>query len=72
MKFKLQPYAHQLKILEACKIHDDYALLWEMGTGKTGAIINVLRYQYGKRNRILKTLILGPLAVVKNWKRSML
>ena len=70
MKFKLKPYAHQLKALEACKIHDDYALLWEMGTGKTGAMINVLRYQYGKRKRILRTLILGPLAVVKNWERE--
>ncbi len=70
MRFKVKPYAHQLEALEASKIHDDYALFWEMGTGKTGGMINILRNVYTRKKRISRTLILGPLAVVQNWQRE--
>jgi len=46
----------------------DMALFWEMGTGKTCATINILRHRYGAHNKLLRTLILAPLVVCRNWK----
>lgn len=68
MDFIIEPYQHQKEALELSKVSSSLALLWEMGTGKTGAIINILRYKYNQERRILRTLILGPPSVMYNWK----
>lgn len=70
MQFKLQPYEHQLKALEMAKEHKDLGLLWEMGTGKTGGMINILRQKYMEEGRLRKTLILSPLVTLLNWKEE--
>lgn len=46
------------------------ALFWEMGTGKTAAMINILRVKYTQHKQLLNTLILAPLVVLNNWKRE--
>lgn len=47
---------------------NDMALLADMGTGKTGALVNILRIKYGENGRVLRTLILSPLVTLFNWK----
>jgi len=39
----------------------------DMGTGKTRAVIELLRYKYNRERRVVKTLILAPLSVCANW-----
>jgi len=71
LKFKLKPYAHQLEALSVTSdAVTDYALFWEMGTGKTGGCINILRQRYYSAGSLLKTLILSPLITLENWKRE--
>lgn len=70
MKFKLQPYPHQMEALELSRREDHLALLWEMGTGKTGGMINILRDKYSKEGRLMRTLILSPLVTLFNWKNE--
>jgi SNF2 family DNA or RNA helicase len=48
----------------------DLALLWEMGTGKTGGIINILRDKYATAGRVRRTLIVSPLVTLFNWKNE--
>lgn len=48
----------------------DLALLWECGTGKTGGTVNILRKKYIEAQRLMKTLILGPAAVLYNWQEE--
>jgi SNF2 family DNA or RNA helicase len=68
--------AHQVKGVKlafdsfiAGKPH--YAYFAEQGVGKTGMTIELLRQLYGHHKRPLKTLILCPAIVVKNWKAEM-
>lgn len=68
MKFKLQPYKWQLTAIEMSKRLDNMALLADMGTGKTGAAVNILRVKYGQNKRVMRTLILSPLVTLFNWK----
>jgi SNF2 family DNA or RNA helicase len=48
------------------------ALFAEMGTGKTGATINILRHKYYEHGRQLKTLIFSPLVTLFNWQDEIL
>lgn len=64
----MQPYQWQLKAMDMSTKLDHMALLADMGTGKTGAAVNILRIKYGENNRVLKTLILSPLVTLFNWK----
>jgi len=41
-----------------------------MGTGKTRTGVEILRRKCAKEGRLLRTLILCPPIVVKNWKRE--
>jgi len=67
MNFKLQPYQHQKQAIDMARKHPDLALFWEMGTGKTGGLINILRTKYEQiDNR--RTLIFAPLVTLHNWK----
>jgi len=68
MQYKLKPYPHQLKALDLAEAHRDVGLLWEMGAGKTGGVINILRTKYAKKGRVMRTLILSPLVTLHNWK----
>lgn len=70
MQFKLKPYKHQLKAIDMAKEHRDIGLLWEMGAGKTGGLINILRVKYAEKGRVMRTLILSPLVTLHNWKKE--
>lgn len=41
-----------------------------MGSGKSGTLINILRHKFNQERRLLRTLILCPPIVIKNWKRE--
>lgn len=70
MEFKRKPWAHQLEAIERSKTLKSFGLFFEMGTGKTGTAINILRHKCNANKRILKTLILCPPVVVENWKNE--
>lgn len=70
MDFKIKPYKHQLEMIEKSKTRDNLGFLWEMGTGKTGGVINCLRLQYAKRKRIMRTLVLTPPVTLYNWREE--
>lgn len=72
MDYKIKPWAHQLKAIEAAKDVNNFALLFDVGTGKSLTQINILRHKYKQHNQILPTLILCPLIVMENWKRELL
>ena len=62
-------WEHQKKAVElASQSQDGFAFFFDPGTGKTRTTIECLRYEYNKQKRIVPTLILCPVIVVKNWK----
>ena len=72
MQYKIKPYEHQLQAIEMSKQLKDMALFWEMGTGKTKGMIEILRHKYTEEGRLLPTLILAPVVTLENWKREFL
>lgn len=72
MKYKIKPYEHQLQAVELSKQHENLALFWEMGTGKTKGMIEILRDKYTTHGRVLPTLIFAPVVTLENWKREIL
>lgn len=67
MKFLTPPWKHQLAALERSKPLPEYAYLFEPGCGKSGTAINKLRWEFAKRDRIMRTLVLCPAIVIENW-----
>ncbi|NCX94639.1 MAG: ATP-dependent helicase, partial [Gammaproteobacteria bacterium] len=61
-------WEHQIKALELGKKYPDVALLMDMGVGKSRTALEILRYRMNENRRILRTLIVGPSAVVYNWR----
>lgn len=61
-------WEHQKIGIELGKKNPDCALLFEMGTGKTRTALEILRARINENRRILRTLIVGPSAVVYNWR----
>jgi SNF2 family DNA or RNA helicase len=70
MTYKVQPWKHQLEAISKAETSDELALFFDMGTGKTATTINILRLQYNKNKKIMKTLIFAPLVVCENWGRE--
>lgn len=62
-----EPWAHQKEAIERAKNMRDFALFFEQGAGKTMTAINIARHKYYENKRLLKTLVLGPPIVRKNW-----
>lgn len=72
-KFYLtKPWDHQKLAVETAKDLDEYALFFEMGTGKTKTLIDLIRYKFSKHGRLMNTLILSPPITLENWKREIL
>lgn len=69
---KLKLYPHQLEIIEKAETIPQLALLWDVGSGKTGATINIIRNHFNKNKRIMRTLILTPQVTLENWKDEIL
>jgi SNF2 family DNA or RNA helicase len=70
MNYFIKPWKHQLKAIEKARKFRDFALLFDMGTGKTGTAINIVRELCATEKRLLRTLVLCPVIVVNNWKRE--
>lgn len=68
-KFKTPPYQHQVTAFDLARRFKNYALLMEMGTGKTKAMIDVLSYLM-MGWKIEGALILAPKALLYNWERE--
>lgn len=64
--FKTQPYDHQYEAFMLSRNKLYFALLMEMGTGKSKVIIDTAAYQYGA-GRINCLLVVGPNGVHRNW-----
>ena len=64
--FKTEPYKHQLDALKASWKKEEFALLMDMGTGKSKVLVDTIAalYDAGKIN---SALILAPKGVYKNW-----
>lgn len=72
LPYKLQPYEWQLGALERSDDTPNLALLAEMGTGKSKVIVEILRRKFFAEGRVMRTLILGPVAVIYNWQEEIL
>ena len=64
--FKTVPYAHQLEALTISRDKINYALLMEMGTGKTKVTIDTVSYLYGM-GKINALLVVAPKTICRNW-----
>lgn len=70
MKYKIKPWLHQQAAIDVAKERNFYSLFHEMGTGKTGTAINILRHWWAPRRKIGRTIILCPPIVRRNWERE--
>ena len=63
-------WGHQAHAIRAAESLRDLGLFFEMGTGKSRTIIEILRRRFAKVGRIRRTLILAPKIVCPNWKNE--
>lgn len=61
---------HQKQGLYHALQQQNFAFFMDLGTGKTGTLINVLRHQYAKVGSLRKTLIISPLITLGNWRNE--
>lgn len=67
--FKTQPYKHQLEALEQSRDKRVYALLMEMGTGKTKVIVDTCSYLFGL-GKINGLMVVAPKSICTNWAKK--
>ncbi len=65
-------WAHQLACIERAKDRNHYALMLDMGTGKSRTLIEILKYKMNREKKILKTLIVSPIITLSNWRNEWL
>ena len=65
-------WEHQRLSVERSISLPHFAYFWEMGCGKSRALIESLRWRYNLNKRILRTIILCPPIVVPNWREEWL
>ena len=63
-------WQHQQKVVDDCKDRNYFSLHWEMGCGKSAAVIHILRGKYRQEKRFLRTLILVPLSVIQQFAKE--
>jgi SNF2 family DNA or RNA helicase len=68
MEYLVPPWRHQLEAISRAENLPCFALFFEMGAGKTSTAINILRGKFNAERRVLRTLILCPPIVVRNWR----
>ena len=68
--FVTPPFGWQKKAFNIAHKLPEYALLADMGTGKTKCAIDLLRSKYAQEMRLLKTVIFSPLVTLYNWKNE--
>jgi len=67
--FKRKPFAHQHKGMIDCVNHKQFALFWEMGCGKTKAIIDTFSF-LKKTKRAETCLIVCPKTLLEIWEEE--
>ncbi len=70
--FKLPNYRHQQDEFDRHRDDDARALLWQMRTGKTKSVLDVVCYRHVDRRDIDGLLIIAPNGVHENWIRRQL
>jgi len=65
-EFFTEPYAHQHEAFEASFRSEVYALLMDMGTGKTKVAIDTMAFNF-EAGRIGLVLVSAPKGVIENW-----
>ncbi len=65
--FKTKPYNHQMKALDLCIQNQAFALLMEMGTGKTWVMVNLLEHLKMMDELKRPALVVCPLSVCSVW-----
>jgi SNF2 family DNA or RNA helicase len=70
MEYIIQPWEHQLQAIERAEKLPNFALFFEMGTGKTSTAINILRHKINRQKRLLRILVICPPIVCQNWKEE--
>lgn len=63
-------WKHQVAGVEMARELRHLALFFEMGCGKTGTMITILREEFMRHKRIMNTLIFAPISVCVQWKRE--
>jgi len=61
-------WKHQQDAVDYSMHEPNIALFYDVGTGKTPAGITILRHRFNDNKRYLRTLILGPIAILRQWK----
>lgn len=64
-------WSHQQTAKDRAKDLNYFGLFFDMGTGKTRTVIEILNDRYAEHGRTLKTLIVTPLVVVENFCREL-
>ena len=64
--FHTQPYEHQKEAFDGSAEAQQYALLMDMGTGKTKVCIDTIALNFEKK-RIDFAIIIAPKGVIANW-----
>ena len=70
VKEKIKLWEHQRTGVKKALEQRDFALFFEQGCGKSAATINILRQHYEQNKRLMRTLILGPVVIMENWRRE--
>lgn len=65
-KYKTRPFEHQDRIFRASRDLEAYALLMEMGCGKSKVVIDTAAWLWG-RGEITALLVIAPNGVHRNW-----
>jgi len=69
---KIPLWKHQLEGVARGVVEPNLALFYEVGTGKTATMVNILRHRFYSAKRVMRTLIVGTPAIIENWRREIL
>lgn len=70
-RFKTEPFKHQLEAWTRSRDLEYFALLMEMGTGKSKVLVDTLAWLFG-RGQVNAALIVAPKSVVGTWAEEQL
>lgn len=66
----LELWDHQRLALGFALKQKNFALFHDTGVGKSGTLINILRYKYAESGHLRRTLIISPIVTLQNWKQE--
>lgn len=63
-------WKHQAAAIAMADLASEFALFFDVGTGKTRTMIEILRRKYTRYGGVGRTIIFAPLIVLNNWKKE--